>query len=147
MMYIVQALGFKKQGNSWAYFGCSWRWWCGLWCDSFLSDGVYYSYNSYKTVSQHIHICVIILGPLHHWWGTWFKLLLPKIRGTYEHVWGVVGGDTVVCGVMRTFQKWHTSNLPHTKQCDRISIYVSLYLDHYTTDVVHGSSSWVWKPM
>ena len=109
MRNIVQALGSNTMGNSWAWLACSWKSWCGLWCDSTVSDMVHASYNTHKTVKQYVHTCVIILGPLH-WWYWGFKLLVPKPWQKVEHVWGVVGGHDVVCDMMHSCQTWSLSH-------------------------------------
>ena len=97
-----------------------------------------------KTVGCHIYTCIIILSPLHHWWGAWFKLLVLLIsRVTSEYVLVVVCGHTVV---YRVIHRCQTRSMPHITLIKRlyiISIKVSLLLDHYnyTTDEYHGSAS------
>ena len=59
-------------------------WSCYLFADPFPSDVVHTSYHNHKTVGYHIHTGIIILGPLHNWWCTWFKLLVTKTRVTAE---------------------------------------------------------------
>ena len=62
---MVQDLGSSNiQGISWVYHWCSWRSCRSLQGDPPLTDVVYASYNTYKTVVYHIHQCIINLGPL-----------------------------------------------------------------------------------
>ena len=51
----------------------------------------------------------------------------------------------MVCGVIHPCQTWSMCHRTLIKLWDSISIYVSSSLDHYTTDEVHDSSSWVQK--
>ena len=138
MRYIVQALISGNQDNRGACPGCGWGSWRSLWGDSFLSDMIHASYNTYKTVWYHIHIYISILGPLNHWWGTLSRLFLLKASLISEHVLGVDEGHAVVCGVIHPCPIWY---IPHIslliKQWDRISIHISSSLDHYTTGEVH----------
>ena len=148
MMYMEQALVSNFKGNSWICLGCSWGSCHGLFADPVLSDVVHASYNTHATVWYHIHICIIILGPLHHWWGTWFKFLSPKTRVRAEYVWGIVGGHAMVCLLIQSRQMWSMPHVTVMQQCDSISIPASSSFRHYTTDddEVHGSSSCVPKP-
>ena len=107
------------------------------------------SYNTHAMVGYHIHTCVIILAPLHNWYGAWFRLLiLPIYSVTVEHVWGLVRGHAVVCGVIHPSQTWLKPHITIRKRLRTISIQVSSSLDHYsyTTDEEHGSSSWFQYP-
>ena len=73
-----------------------------------------------------------------------FGLFFPKIRVTAECVRGVVGGHSVLCGVIHPCHAWSMPHITLIHQGDSISIYyVSLSLEHYSTDEVHFSSSWV----
>jgi len=64
---------------------------------------------------------------------------------TPEHVLGVVGGHAVVFGVVLPCQMFSLCHIIIIEQWDSIPIKVSSSLDHYTTDEVHGSSSWFQK--
>ena len=143
---MAQNICSNIQGNSWAScLWCSFRWYWGLWGDPPLSDVVRALHSTHKTVEQYIHTCTIVVGPLIHWWGPRFKILDLNTRLTAEHVQGVVGGDDVVSGVVHPC---HMMSVPHItliKQLDSISIHVSSSLDHYNTDELHSSSSWVHK--
>ena len=76
----------------------------------------------HNTVAYHIHTCIIILRPLHHWWGIWNKLLFPKTRVAAENVWGIVGGHAMVCLLVQSRQTWFLPCIMFIQQCDSISI-------------------------
>ena len=108
-------------------------------------------YEFYITLTKQwdyisIHTCIIILGPLQHWWGAWFKLLGLRPRVTAEHFQGVVCGHALVCGVIHTYQIWAMLHMTLMKQWDSISIPVSSSLEHYTTDEIHSSGYPFRKP-
>ena len=109
MRIIIQDLGSNIQGNNWACLGCSLWSFGGLWDDPPLADVLHDSYNTHEMVGYRIHIWAIVLGPLHHWWGSLFNLLAPISRVTTEYIWGVVWGHGVVCGVIHTCQTWSIS--------------------------------------
>ena len=71
----------------------------------------------------------------------WSKLLVLISRVTADYVWGVVGGHTMVCEVIHTYQMLHMPHITLIQQWDSISIPVLLSLYHYTTDEVHGHVS------
>ena len=68
--------------------------------------------------------------------------MVPKGSITAEHVLDVLEGYDVVCRVRQPYQTLSMSHITLTKQWDSIYILEYLTLDHYTTDEVHGSSSW-----
>ena len=147
MRYIVQVLFPKtQQCNIWACLWCNWSSCCGLWGDSSLSknnkliilegstlNGSYWCMNFNHAIWSMPHITlinsriaytyiyIIILGPLHHWWGTLFRLLFLKTRIIVAHVRGIVGGHGVVCGVIHPCHTWSMSHKTIRKQWDRIS--------------------------
>ena len=138
-----EALSSSIQGNSWVCQGCSSTSCRGLSGDPPLSDMVNASYNTHRMVGYQIRTWVIILAPLlHHWWDPWFKLLVPISMVKAEHVWGVVGGYAMVCGMIQAFQTWSMPHVKLIKWSDNIFIPVSSSLNHYNTDEDHGSSSW-----
>ena len=74
-------------------------------------------------------------------------LSILKIRVTSEHVRGIVGVQTVVCGVIDPCKTWSMPHITLIKQWDCISIPVASSLDHYTTDEqVHCSGASFCKP-
>ena len=52
----------------------------------------------------------------------------------------------LVCGAIQAYQKWPMPHITLIKQLDVIFIPASSSLDNYTTDEVHGSSSWFQYP-
>ena len=141
----IQALGSENQGINWAYQGYSMRSFSGLSSDS-SHDSCYIKNNT--TVGYPIHRCIIILGPLYHWWGAWFKLEGAKTSVKDEHARDVVWGHAVVCWVIHLFLTFSMPHITLIKQSGsgRIFIHVSSSLDHYTTDEVHCAVSSFWKP-
>ena len=114
MMYMILAPGSENHHNIWACQRCSWRWCNSLWDDSPLSSLVHVSHSAQKTVGWHIHTCVIIIGWIHHWWGTWFYFLVIISRVTAEHVCGAFGGHVVVCRIIHPLSDVvHTSDNTH----------------------------------
>jgi len=53
---------------------------------------------------------------------------------TADHVCGVVGGDIVFIMVLHPCQMRYIPHIKLIKQWDSISIHVSSFLGHYTTD-------------
>ena len=139
---VIQALYSENQGSSRAWLGCSLWSWCGLGLDPYLPDMVHDSYNTHEMVGYHIHTCIIIIGPLHHRWGSLFKILVPISRVTAEHIWGVVCGHVVVCRVISPWQTYFMTHITLIKWWDIISIPAWSFLDYYITDDDHCSSSW-----
>ena len=93
--------------SSWYKYPGILRWSCGgLGNGPPLSDVDHDLYNTHETVGYHIHTCIIILGPLYHWWGPWFKLLVPISRVTAEYSRSVVCAHVGVCGVIHPYQGW-----------------------------------------
>ena len=58
----------------------------------------------------------------------------PTTSVTDDHIWGVLGGHDVVCGVVNPCQTWSIPHITLIGKCDSISIPVSSSLDNYTTD-------------
>ena len=140
MRCIVQSLGSKKQRNSLACLGYSWRLCYGLWVCPSLSDIAHASYNTHKRVdSISIHD---VSWPLDnyittevHGSSSWFQNSVYSSI-TAEHI---LGCDVVY----RIALPCQTPSIPHitlTEQWDSIYIHVPCPLDHYTTDEVHGLS-------
>ena len=146
MRYMVQALYSKNQGNRWACMECNWRSWCGQFVDPSLLDVVHASYNTHWIAGYYIHTCIIILGPIRHWWGPWFKLLFPEIRVTAEYVRDCSSKSCNVLWGNPSLSDLVLTHVTLMKQWDSISIHVLLSWDHYTTDEVHSSSSLYGKP-
>ena len=123
---------------------CDWRSWCGLWGSTPLSDAAHVSYKTHKSVIRYPR-------RYHCHWNTeslmrsMLRLLVPNTSVTSEHVWAVVGGHQVLCGVIYPCHMWYMPYITLMKQCNSISIQVSSSLDHYTTGEVHGSNSWFQK--
>ena len=73
-------------------------------------------------------------------------LLVPICSVTAEYTQGVVCGHVVFWEMIHPCQTWSMTDITLLKWWDTISIFASLSLDHYTTDEVHGSSSWFQYP-
>ena len=103
---------------------CIWRSCCGLFGDLSLPDVV--------------HVTdIIILAPLHHWWGTWLKLFFYS----KSRILGVVGDDAVVYIVIHPCQTLPMLHITLIKWLYSISIPASLSLHHHITGEEHDSIS------
>ena len=80
-----------------------------------------------------------MLGPLHDWWGAWFRLLGTRTMVGADHVQGIVGDHAVVCGVIHPCHIWSMAHITFITLWDGTYIFISSSLDHYTTAEVHWS--------